>query len=445
MRRPLALVSLIVVAIVVIAIFASSGSDYVLHARFRDAGQLVAGDLVTVGGHRVGSVGAITLTNNGLADVALDISDGGLTPLRTTTRATIGELSLTGVANRFVALTPGVGGSDIPSGGVLPTSQTRGIVDLDTLLDALTPQVRASLDGLLSSGAYALSGPTAGQLNQAAAYLDPAASQAAALGAEVVADQGALNELVAATAQVASGLAAHSGDLGGAVSNTAAALRQIASERAALQDTLARAPGVLRQATTVLSHARGTLAVLDPALTHLTPVARGLAQLLPVLLTAGQEAVPTLQAVRRLVPGAERALEAFPPIEHEATPAVRSLTSALKLITPDLSLLRPYVPDVVAGFFNGVGGAPAGGYDANGHFLHGVVSVQGGGASATGLFNLLGQGGSSFGPYNGERTHLLSPCPGGGNAPAPDGSNPWNSPDVLPGAPKPCDPMDNQR
>jgi phospholipid/cholesterol/gamma-HCH transport system substrate-binding protein len=431
LARVSAVAALAIAAAALVVVLATAGSTYVVHADFADAGQLVPGDLVTVGGHQVGSVGSITLTANGLADVKLEISNHSVAPLRQGTIATVGQLSLTGVANRFVALTPGVG-SAIGSGGTLPAAQTRGIVDLDTLLDSLTPRVRRSLQGFLQAGAYMVARPTASQLNAANAYMNPAFSQTAALGREVAADDAALAQLVGATARVSTALAAPSADLGGAVSSTAAVLREVASQRSALEDSLSRAPAVLRAATHVLGRVNGTLSVLDPTLVALRPVASRLTGLLTALLPAARNAIPTIAAVRALLPGAEAALAALPAVERQATPAVQSLARSLVLITPILAGLRPYAPDVVAGFFNGVGGATAGSYDANGHYLRGEVTLQGGGSSLTGLLNLFSKSGTTVGPFDGERTGLLSPCPGGGGPPAADSSNPWTSPDVLP-------------
>lgn len=444
--RVTSLLALGLAVVVVLVLLLTGGSSYVLHVQFSDAGQLVRGDLVTVAGHQVGSVGQIKLSDNGLADVQLNISDESITPIHADTIARIGQLSLTGVANRFVGLELSGSGKAIENGGTLPSTQSRGIVDLDVLLDALTPQVRASINKLFKTGAYFVRQPTASQLNRASIYFNPALSQLTQLGAEVVADRFALDRLISSTAEVVSALATRSGGLGGAVTNTATVLREVASQRAALQDTLVRAPGVLRQSTAVLNDVNYTLPFLNPALRALQPVAPRLATLLQKVVPVAQNTIPTIAGVQALVSPAKAALRAFPPVERQATPAVRSLTTALGEITPILSGLRPYTPDVVAGFFNGVGGATGGAYDANGHYLRSELTVQGtGGSSLTGILSIIGPLTGALGPLGGGRTRLLAPCPGGGGPPAADGSNPWNTPDILAGISNLCNPADNQR
>jgi phospholipid/cholesterol/gamma-HCH transport system substrate-binding protein len=440
--------ALVAAAVVIVLVLFTGGSTYVLHAEFSDAGQLVGGDLVTIAGHQVGSIGSISVTNNGLADVELDVSDSSITPVRQGTIATIGQLSLTGVANRFVGLSLGAG-APIKSGGTLPLNQTRGIVDLDVLLNALTPRVRTSLQRIIKTGAYFVGQPTASQINRSVQYFNPALSQATQLGAEVVADKFALDRLISSTAQVSTALAARNSDLGGAVTSTAAWLREVASQRAALEDAITRAPAVLHQGTGVLADVNFTLKVLDPVLRDLQPVAPRLGTLLRTLVPAAKNAIPTISGIQALVPGAEKALTELPPVERVATPAVRSLTAALRPITPILAGLRPYAPDLIAGFFNGVGGAAGGAYDANGHYLRTLAAVSASGATLTGVLGTLG---SLLGGVTGAltgigsgRTGLVAPCPGGGSPPASDGTNPWTSPDLLPGTGSLCNPANDQQ
>jgi phospholipid/cholesterol/gamma-HCH transport system substrate-binding protein len=432
------------VVVVAILIFVG-GSNHKVYAEFSDAGQLVNGDLVTVAGHSIGQVGGITLSDNGLAKVELDISDDGIWPLHHGTFATIGQLSLTGVANRFVSLSLGGAGKEIPDGGIIPPTQTRGIVDLDVLLDSLTPRVRASIQKIFKTGAYVFKSPSPEQFNQAVHYLNPALSQLTALGSEIVSDKFALDRLISSTADVSTTLAQRNGDLGGAVTNTAAAFRQIASQRLALQDILVRTPAVLHQANGVLTDVDFTLGVLDPALRDLQPVAPKLSTLIDRLSPAAANAVPTIQGVEALVPSARKALEMLPRIERLATPAVNSLTSALGGITPILSGLRPYIPDLVAGFFNGVGGSGGQEYDANGHYGRVSAIIPPGASSLTGILQLVGSATATLGPLNGLRTGMLARCPGGGGSPSPDGSSPWTAPDTLPAIGSICNPGDNQR
>jgi phospholipid/cholesterol/gamma-HCH transport system substrate-binding protein len=438
LARAVALAALAVAVIVIAVILVTGGSSYTLRAEFTDAGQLVNGDLVTIGGHPVGSVSGLSLTRNGLADVTLSISDGDITPLRQGTVAQIGQLSLTGESNRFVALLPG-GGAPIPSGGTLPPTQTRGIVDLDTLLDSLTPSVRASLQKLIKTGAYLMSGPTPKQANAAFAYLNPSLSQASALGAEIVADRFSLQRLLSSTAQVSTSLAAHDPALAGAVTNTAATLRRVAAERAALQDLLTRAPGVLHQGSNVLADVRYSLGVLNPTLRDLRPLAPKLATLLRKVVPAARDAIPTITGVQGLVGPAEQVLNQLPPVVHKALPAINSLRRSLPPLTPILSGLRPYTPEVVSGFFGGVGGYSGGYYDANGQFLRTALEL--GPGSYSGLLSVLNAIQSKLPPFNGDRFSQLAPCPGGATDPSSHGGNPWNHPDS---AMTVCKPGNNQ-
>jgi hypothetical protein len=222
----------------------------------------------------------------------------------------------------------------------------------------------------------------------------------------------------------------------------------VASQRVALQDAISRAPAALQQGTGVLRDVNYTLGVLNPALSDLQPVAPRLATLLSKLVPVARDASATIAGVRALVPSAKAALLALPPVEKTATPAVQSLTRALGPLTPILAGIRPYAPDVVAGFFNGVGGAEGGSYDANGHYLKAYLTLQGGGSSLTGLLNLLGSPTSLLTGllgFNGARTGLLAPCPGGGGQPAWDGSNPWTTPDVLANTGNVCNPAHDQK
>jgi phospholipid/cholesterol/gamma-HCH transport system substrate-binding protein len=432
-----------VVLIVLGLLLFGGGSSYKVYAQFTDAGQLVNGDLVTLDGHQVGLVGGITLSSNGLANVELDISDSSITPLREGTLAQIGQLSLTGIANRFVGLTLGSGGNEIPDGGTIAPSQTRGIVDLDVLLNALTAKVRSSLQKIIKTGAYIFSAPTPAQANQAFHYVNPALSQLTQLGAEVVADRFALDRLISSTANVSAALAADSGNLGSSVSSTATTLSEVASQNTALGDAIGRAPGVLTQSRSVLNDVDYALGVLNPVLKDLQPVAPPLARLLRKLLPVARNAVPTIRGVQALVPSATKALKAFPPVEKVATPAVVSLTKALGSATPILSGLRPYVPDVITGFFTALGGSDGQGYDANGHFVRLQVELSGSASSLAGAASLIG--GVIPGGLQGGNPPALARCPGGGAPPSPDGTSPWTSPDVLPATGSICNPNDDQK
>jgi phospholipid/cholesterol/gamma-HCH transport system substrate-binding protein len=412
------------------------GSAYTIHAQFQDGGQLVNGDLVEVSGRPVGTISHLAITPNGLADAVLKIDKGSIAPLHIGTIATIRAVGLASVANRFVELSPGPASTaTIRDGGVLPPAYTRGIVDLDTLLNSLDAPTRARLQSIIASGATALSPPAGRQFNHAFHYLEATFGQTAALGSELVRDQAALGHLIATGADVSAALASRQGNLEHGVTATAATLREIAAERTALSDSLVRAPSVLDQGTTVLGHLGSTLAAVDPAVRDLRPVAPRLGRVLAQVVPVARHAIPAVSQVRAILPGARDALSRLPALERTAVPAMRSGTTAIRAVLPVVTGARPYTPDLIAGLFNGFGGSTAGYYDANGHYARIMLEVgQGGGTGA--LATLAGVSGPGF---NGYRTGLLARCPGGAVEPAADASNPFVPPDAV-GL---CNPKDN--
>src|SRR5919205_3415445 len=126
-----AAIAAVIATIVLIAIvlFGGISSPYIVKARFLNAGQLVKGNPVQVGGVPIGSVTGIRITNDGLAEITLEIKDKDYVPLRQGTRATIRQFSQSGIANRYVDLTfPPASAREIPDGGMIDRRYTKSQV-----------------------------------------------------------------------------------------------------------------------------------------------------------------------------------------------------------------------------------------------------------------------------------------------------------------------------
>src|SRR5258707_9830929 len=123
--RAMALAALIAAVFFCAFLLLNSSSGYTVHALVSDAGQIVKGNEVQVGGVPIGSVDAVKLRDGGRS-AELDLSiDGSEVPLHQGTTATIRNPSLTSVAGRYVSLVPGPNSApEIPDGGDIPTSDT---------------------------------------------------------------------------------------------------------------------------------------------------------------------------------------------------------------------------------------------------------------------------------------------------------------------------------
>ncbi|WP_040599952.1 MlaD family protein, partial [Patulibacter medicamentivorans] len=248
-RRGVA-VALLAAVVAAVALLVAGGDDgYRVHARFANAGQMVEGATVQVAGRRVGTVTRLTLAADGTADAELSLSDRLARPLRRDARAAIRAVGQAGVASRFVDLTPGSSRAPaIADGGTLPLAQTRGIVDLDAILDRLDAPARHDVRGLIRGASRIYAGSGAASFNRMLARLDPALGETARLFGELEADGDDVERLIIRAGDAAGVIAARREDLRRAVSATARALGAVAERRTALDGVLRRAPAVLRTA-----------------------------------------------------------------------------------------------------------------------------------------------------------------------------------------------------
>jgi phospholipid/cholesterol/gamma-HCH transport system substrate-binding protein len=416
LQRAAVIAALVVAGVLVANALLSVGTHYTVHAHFVDASQLVRGARVEVGGRKVGSVAKIALTDDGHADVVLDLTAGEVKPLHRGTVAGVRAIGLSGVTNRFVDLSPGPPrGAKIGDGGVLTTAETRSMVDLDAVLNAFDPATRVRLQHFVKRGTQIFGDDGGKDANRALKMLDPAVAQARALVGETALDTEAVGRLVSTGATVAQTLAAHGEQVDGGLASTARTLQAVATQRRALASGLRRTPAVLRQAGGTLQRVDAALVQLRPALRELRPVAGPLATVLRRLAPTAQEAAPALRKLNALLPALRKAAAGLPALDRAAQPALGETVKAVRRSMPTFEGLRVYGPDVVHGALIGLGGPTSASYDATGHFARysGMVTPR--------SVELSQQG-------------RLQRCPGAAADPAPDGSTPW---DPVPGLCKP--------
>ena len=425
----------VVLALVVVGIVILGGSPaYTVTATFQNASQIVSGDLVEVGGTKVGTVGTIRLTPDGMAALSLDLSRTD-TPLHQGTTATIREVSLSGIANRYVDLQLGPAANPvIPDHGVIAATHTTSEVDLDQLFNTLNAPTRLGLQNLIQGTAAQYRGAGV-QAQQAFRYLNPAVAASSQLFAELNHDSGQLTQYLTSSGRLLGDISTRQAALSDAIANLSAVTASLASQHTGLSQSIHDLPVFQTQADRTFTALRTSLRALTPLVDVTRPVAPELDRFLAQLEPLARASVPTFAALARAVsrPGANNDLTDLTnlgvPLARAAVNPVRVdgrvrrgalpiSTQALADSTPELAYARPYAVDLT-GWFEGF--SHPGGYDANGAFSRVAINV-GVGSISNGVLNLLtpllnaaGRAGFAFG--SGTSQGLVSTdngdrCPG---------------------------------
>ena len=417
--RVAALAAVIAAAVLVALLFFGGGDGYKVTARFLNAGQLVKGNEVQIGGVPAGTVDDIQITPDGRADVTLKIEEK-FTPLRVGTRAVIKQRSLSGIANRFVDIQLGDGdGQEIEDGALLGPDSTDTAVELDQLFNLFDPVARVAVQDFLEGSRKMIAG-RGQELNRGTKYLNPVLSTGGRLFRELSRDEVLLGRFLKDSSKLVGALAERRSDLTGSVRNLNATFGALRNEKDALAESVDRLPPFMRRANTTFVNLRAALDDVDPLVEASKPVAERLGPFLEQLRGLARDARPTVRdlsvTVRRAGAGNDLIdfANSFPPLARTALDARQingaerrgafpESVEALKQVAPTIAFGRPYTPDFV-GWFDDF--STSGAYDALGGFSRAGI-----------YFDEILNGNTPV------RQGQYKRCPGGAETPAEDGSN----------------------
>jgi len=426
--------ALVVLLVAYLLFGGNGGADYQLE--FAEAGQLVKGDQVQVGGVPVGSITDIVLTNDFKARVTIHV-DSSLTPLHEGTVAQVRVPSLSSVANRYIALSPGPNNNpSLAAGTKLPASATREVVDLDQLFNTLNPKTRKGLAGFIQGSAEQYAG--AGRdLGVSTEYFPPALSASDHFFAELVRDQPVFTNFVVESAKAVTTIGSRQEQLTDLIENANTTFTAIGSQQSQLAQGLKQLPVTLRQGNRTFAEIPSTFGDLKRLVDTSRPTTKSLIVLLERLRPLLNTATPAVhnfgQAFNRPGPNNDLTdlVRALPALAKTLTTSAPSSVTALQESVPITAFFGPYSPDL-SGTLRTFGQAGSY-YDADGHYARLSPIFP---SFKLGEKNNLTPASPSQ-AFEALKSGQVRRCPGAATQPAADGSSPFADNGLLS-----CDPLE---
>ncbi|MEA2140202.1 MAG: phospholipid/cholesterol/gamma-HCH transport system substrate-binding protein [Solirubrobacteraceae bacterium] len=433
--RPVAVGALALVVLIVAFIVLSGGGSSTYKLEFAEGFQLVRGNQVQVGGVPVGTVKEIELTHDFKALVTITV-ESSLAPLHAGTVAQVRVPSLSSVANRYIALSPGPNSAPaLADGARLPASATRNVTDLDQLFNTLDPKTRKGLQQFVQGTAESYEGQGKA-LQGATEYFAPSLAAPDHFFAELVRDQSTFTKFLVETAKAVTTIGARKDDLSNLVENANTTFTAIGSEQTNLAKGLKELPVTLRQGNRTFADLPSTFTALkklvDASKPTVQPLNKLFTKLQPLLTTATPVVKSFALSFNRPGPNNDLTdyVRALPQLAQALTTATPVNVQSLKESVPITAFFGPYSPDL-QGTLREFGQTDAY-YDANGHYARvGAVFPD----FTLGSNNNLTPASSPSQALAPLKSGQLRRCPGAATQPAADGSSPFTGSGLLS-----CDP-----
>lgn len=435
--RILAVGALAVIVLVLAFVLFGSGGGGTYHLVFGEAGSLVRGDQVQVGGVSVGSVTAIDLTKDFKARVTIQVNSS-LTPLHEGTVAQVRVPSLSSVANRYVQLSLGPNNKPtLPSGATLPAGSTKEVTDLDQLFNTLNPKTRKGLQQFIQGSAeqYAGQGKNLGRSTE---YFAPFLSASNHFFAELVRDQPVFTNFLVETSKAVTTIGARAPDLASLIENANTTFTAIGDEQSQFAQGLRQLPKTLQQGNRTFAELPATFKVLKQFVDASKPTSKPLTVLFERLRPLLTTATPAVTNFNRAFnsPGPNNDItdiaKILPALYKQLTTAAPAVVTGEKESVPITAFFGPYAPDL-AGTLRTFGQSGAY-YDANGGYARVSPILP---DFTLGAENTLTPSATPQQGLANLKSAQLRRCPGAATQPAADSSSPFTDGELLS-----CDPTE---
>jgi phospholipid/cholesterol/gamma-HCH transport system substrate-binding protein len=389
MASALALLALVVVVLLATSAGGSGGS-YEVRAIFDDAANIISGEVVKIGGVKVGVVGSVTPTPQQKAAVILKIEDTGFQDFREDASCTIEPQALIG--EKFVNCLPTQPRAEgtplppplhqIPSGHegegqyLLPVTNTSSPVDVDLLEDINRLPVRQRFTIIINELGAGLAS-RGSDINEVIRRADPALRELDKVLAILASQNKVLANLADESNRALAPIPGVKEDISNFIVSSDTVARASANQRGAIAQNLAAFPAFLRQFGPAMERFGRFAEQTIPTFTDLKAAAPGINQLFTNIAPFSRSSTTFFQSLGKNAKISGPALVALQPLLAK----VKTLGSAAKPFSASLAELFTSLRDtgglerVLDFIFLGTG--TSNGYDSLGHFLRaeGVANI----------------------------------------------------------------------
>jgi phospholipid/cholesterol/gamma-HCH transport system substrate-binding protein len=337
-RGAAAVAALLAMAAIAAAVLLSTSAggtnaSYTVRAIFDDAGNIIPGENVKIGGVKVGTVGAVTATPQAKAAVVLNISSAGFKDFRADASCTVRPQALIG--EKFVdclPTQPRVAGTPLPpplkrigrghegSGQyLLPVENTHSPVDVDLLGDISRLPERQRFTILINELGAGLAG-RGSDLNVVIRRANPALQELDRVLAILSSENKVLAKLAVDSDQALQPFAAVRERVADFIVQSNTVAQATARHRGALARNLALFPKFLRE--------------LGPSMERLARFA--------------DQTTPAFTDLKVAAPGINKAFTSLPAFSNSSTAFFKSLGATAKTSGPALTSIQPLLGRLAA-------------------------------------------------------------------------------------------------